>query len=88
MQVASPRSGSAERGRCKSKLNTISLRNWVAIVVVIVWSVAAVVAFFTANFEELGIVTPVMMIVVGFVFGYKAEYTPPPDDNDKWSHLP
>jgi len=41
-------------------------------VVIFIWSAAAVVAFFTQDFAELGIVTPVMMIVVGFVFGYKA----------------
>lgn len=53
---------------------TVKLRVTVAWVVVFIWSAAALVAFVTQSFEELGIVTPVMMIVVGFVFGYKAEY--------------
>ena len=37
----------------------------------IVWTLAATIAFFTTNFEELGIVTPVMMVVVCFIFGLK-----------------
>jgi hypothetical protein len=47
-------------------------RTYLSWIVVTIWSAASVVAFFTQNFAELGIVTPVMMIVVGFVFGYKA----------------
>jgi hypothetical protein len=54
-----------------------TIRIWLAWIVVAIWSAAAIVAFFTQNFEELGIITPVMMIVVGFVFGYKSSYTPP-----------
>jgi uncharacterized membrane protein len=55
--------------------DTNVFRVYVAWVVIFIWSVAAVVAFFTQNFAELGIVTPVMMIVVGFVFGYKSPTT-------------
>lgn len=53
---------------------TERIRLYVACVVVLIWSAAAVVAFFTKNFEELGIVSPVMMIVVGFLMGYKVQY--------------
>jgi uncharacterized membrane-anchored protein len=55
-------------------VESLNLRSWVAIAVVIIWTVSAIVAFFTGNFEELGIVTPVMMIVTGFLFGFRHEY--------------
>jgi len=46
-------------------------RTYFAWIIIAVWTSAAVVAFFTQNFAELGIVTPVAMLAVGFVFGVK-----------------
>jgi MFS-type transporter involved in bile tolerance (Atg22 family) len=62
---------------------TDQLRTYLAWIIVVIWSSAAVVAFFTQNFAELGIVTPVMMIVVGFVFGFRSTVAPPPQDDRK-----
>lgn len=65
------------------QLGTDNLRGWIAVMVATIWFLAAIVAFFTANFEELGIITPVMMIVVGFVFGYRsgANNIPPHEED-------
>lgn len=49
------------------------LRNLIAALVVLVWATLALSTLFTQNFTALGAVTPVMMIVVGFLFGFRRE---------------
>jgi MFS-type transporter involved in bile tolerance (Atg22 family) len=71
-----------KEGRLSSQLNDVALRNAITIVVAVIWTAASVVALFTQNFEELGIVTPVMMFVVGFLFGYKTEYKTKGDERE------
>lgn len=48
-----------------------ALRKWAAIVIIAIWSIAAIVALVTADVLVLGAVTPVMMFVVGFLFGFR-----------------
>jgi uncharacterized membrane-anchored protein len=74
-------------------LSTNTIRNWAAIIILGVWTLAAIVAFFTANLTELGIITPVAVIVTGFLFGYKQESQSQQSqghekEDEKWSHLP
>lgn len=38
-----------------------------------VWAIIALSTLITANYTALGAVTPVMMIVVGFLFGFRNE---------------
>lgn len=45
----------------------------VALVVTGVWAVLALSTIATGAYTALGAATPVMMIVVGFLFGYKSE---------------
>lgn len=49
------------------------LRTGIAIAVALVWVVLALSTIITKEFTALGAVTPVMMIVVGFLFGSKKE---------------
>lgn len=49
------------------------LRTGIAIAVALVWVVLALSTIITQNYTALGAVTPVMMIVVGFLFGSKKE---------------
>lgn len=49
------------------------LRNGIAAVVAGVWSLAAIAGILTQDYTGLGIVTPVMMLIGGFLFGIKHE---------------
>lgn len=49
------------------------VRTGIAVAVTSVWGVLAVSTIVTENYTALGATTPVMMIVVSFLFGYKAE---------------
>lgn len=48
-----------------------SLRTILAIVITVVWAVAAIASVLQQQFKTLEVVTPVMMIVTGFLFGYQ-----------------
>lgn len=50
----------------KETLTTI-----LALLVAVVWSVVAIASVITAQYNSLAIITPVMLIVAGFLFGYK-----------------
>jgi ATP/ADP translocase len=50
-----------------------TLRTLIALVVVAVWAAAAVDSVITYQFKALEVVTPVMMIVTGFLFGYQIQ---------------
>jgi ATP/ADP translocase len=54
---------------------TERLRMAVAVLVVCVWGLSAVIGAITQNYTELGIITPVMMLVGAFLFGFKKEDT-------------
>jgi hypothetical protein len=56
----------------------LSMRNFIAGAVVAVWIITALASILTSNFTSLGAVTPVMMIVAGFLFGSKNGSSPPP----------
>lgn len=47
-----------------------SLRKWTAVVVITGWSMTLIEALVTRDPIVLGIVTPVMMFVMGFLFGF------------------
>lgn len=47
--------------------------NGIVIVVALVWATIALSTIITSDFTALGAVTPVMMIVVGFLYGYRRE---------------
>jgi ATP/ADP translocase len=47
----------------------LSMRTFIAGAVAAVWIVTALASVITTNYTSLGAVTPVMMIVVGFLFG-------------------
>lgn len=69
------------------------LKSWVTIAVVGVWLLASIVALITANVTELGILTPVVMIVLGALFTIRngngrRRNGRDDDDDDRWSHLP
>lgn len=46
------------------------LRLIVAAVVTAVWGLTAIVGIVTKDYTGLGIVTPVMMLIGGFLFGF------------------
>lgn len=48
---------------------SLSMRNLIAGAVVSVWTITALASIITNNYTSLGAVTPVMMIVAGFLFG-------------------
>lgn len=50
-----------------------TLRTLIALVVVAVWAAAGIDAVITYQFKSLEIITPVMMIVTGFLFGYQIQ---------------
>jgi hypothetical protein len=58
----------------------IDFRAFIALIVVFVWAILAISTLLTQNYTALGAVTPVMMIVVGFLFGYRREVQLPPVD--------
>lgn len=47
------------------------LAGYVAYVVVAVWATLALASVVTQDYEPLTLVTPVTMIVVGFLFGFR-----------------
>jgi hypothetical protein len=47
----------------------LSMRSFIAAAVVSVWSITSLASIVTGNYTSLGAVTPVMMIVAGFLFG-------------------
>lgn len=49
-----------------------TIRDLIAIAVVSVWTITALTSVLTKNFTSLGAVTPVMMIVAGFLFGTRS----------------
>ena len=53
------------------------MKSWIAGVVTFVWAATALSTVYTGNFVALGSVTPVMMIVAGFLFGYRVELKKP-----------
>lgn len=59
---------------------TLTMRTFIAGAVVSVWSITAIGSLITNNYTALGAVTPVMMIVAGFLFGSKPS---PPNNNGK-----
>jgi len=42
-----------------------------ALTIALVWSIVAISSVITKDFNALAIITPVMLIVAGFLFGYK-----------------
>jgi ATP/ADP translocase len=52
-------------------LNRNALTTIVAIVVTVVWSIATLVALARKDYTGLSIVTPVMLVVAGFLFGLR-----------------
>ena len=42
-----------------------------ALVIAFVWAVVAISSVVTQEYNSLAIITPVMLIVAGFLFGYK-----------------
>jgi ATP/ADP translocase len=50
----------------------LSMRNIIAGAVVGVWSITALASIITSDYTSLGAVTPVMMIVSGFLFGSRS----------------
>jgi hypothetical protein len=48
-----------------------SLRKWTAVIVIAGWSLSLIAAIVTKDPVVLGIVTPVMMFVMGFLYGFK-----------------
>jgi ATP/ADP translocase len=49
------------------------LRNSIAVLVAGVWAISAIDGILTQNWTGLGIVTPMMMLIGGFLFGFKHE---------------
>ena len=50
----------------KDTLTTI-----LALMIALVWSIVAISSVITKDFNSIAIITPVMLIVAGFLFGYK-----------------
>lgn len=51
--------------------NRSNLLSSVTVVVVLVWAVIALASVLTKEYTGLASVTPVMLIVCGFLFGYR-----------------
>lgn len=52
-----------------------ALRNFIAALVAIIWAVTAVASVVTQQYQPLEVVTPVMMLVTGFLFGFQITRT-------------
>jgi len=52
-------------------MNKESLTTILALLIAVVWSLVAISSVITKEYNSLGIITPVMLIVAGFLFGYK-----------------
>lgn len=50
-----------------------NLRSIIAIAVAGVWAVTSIAAVITQQYQALEVVTPVMMIVTGFLFGFQVQ---------------
>lgn len=50
-----------------------SLRTVIALAVAFCWTVTVLTSLFTSQYKALEVVTPVMMIVTGFLFGYQIQ---------------
>jgi hypothetical protein len=48
------------------------LTAYFAVVVLSVWAVVALVSLYTESYTALTAITPVMLIVAGFLFGYRS----------------
>lgn len=49
------------------------LQYFVAVMVAVVWAAAGLASVITQQYKTLEIVTPVMMIVTGFLFGFQVQ---------------
>lgn len=52
-------------------MNKEILTTILALAIAFVWSVVAISSVITKEYNSLAIITPVMLIVAGFLFGYK-----------------
>jgi ATP/ADP translocase len=52
-------------------MNKELLTTILALSIAFVWSVVAISSVVTKEYNALAIITPVMLIVAGFLFGYK-----------------
>lgn len=50
-----------------------SLRTFIALVVTCAWAFALGASVYTGQYKGIEVVTPVMMIVAGFLFGYQIQ---------------
>ena len=48
-----------------------TLTTILALSIAFVWSIVAISSVITKDYNSLAIITPVMLIVAGFLFGYK-----------------
>lgn len=48
-----------------------SLTTLLALIITGVWAVVALVSLYTKEYAPLGAITPVMLLVAGFLFGYR-----------------
>jgi len=48
-----------------------NLTTLIALAVCSIWMIVALVSLYTRDYTPLTIVTPVMLIVAGFLFGYR-----------------
>lgn len=60
-----------------------SLRNRIAAWVAGIWGLVALASIYTRDYTELGIVTPVMMLIGGFLFAVKSA----PSENHPPDHI-
>lgn len=61
----------------------LNIRNLIAGAVVSVWTITALASVITNNYTSLGAVTPVMMIVAGFLFGTRSNGNGSPSSKRK-----
>lgn len=54
-------------------MNADHLQTIIAIMVAVVWAAAGLASVITQEYKTLEVVTPVMMIVTGFLFGYQVQ---------------
>lgn len=47
------------------------VRTFIAILVSTIWGLSAIAAVITEDYTGLGIITPVMMLVGAFIFGFR-----------------
>lgn len=52
-------------------MNKEALTTILALLIALVWAVVAIASVITQEYNSLAIITPVMLIVAGFLFGYK-----------------